>query len=239
MPLMLRIDSGMMLAALVVANLVVAQPAQAADRTLMKLALTGARNVPIEVWLTRGDTEDGSLVVKLISKGVGPRAQSLTLYTGGGGDDGPGSADFRNLSAKVIALPMVGKAVRVDFSYQVPGTTQEQTETTLVGFAGKTHRLLRVTTRRTREKSKICSEADETSLEPEGDELDGKIVAQHHMTATPALGDDDEPLDLTCVSTKLERKVYRFTGEKFVETDEPAASPQPTPSPQPIVNSGS
>ena len=203
-------------------NLVVAQPAEAApDRTVAKVTLTGARNAPIEAWVTRADAEDGSLVVKLIEKGVGARPQALTLYRGGGGDDGPGSADFRELTAKVVDLPMAGKAVRVDFSFQVPGTTEEKTETTIVGFSGKTHRLLQL----------------ETRLIPEGDEMEGRLVSERHIVATPALGDEDEPLDLTCVSTKAERKVYRFTGEKYLETSEPQASPAPgvpSPSPAPV-----
>jgi hypothetical protein len=216
-------------------NLVVAQPAQAApDRTIRKVALTGARNAPIEAWITRSDAEDGSLVVKLIEKGVGPRPQSITLYRGGGGDDGPGSSDFRDVTAKVVELPMAGKVVRVDFSFQVPGTAEEKTETTLIGFSGKTHRLIQVETRHTRQKNQNCGEVEETRLIPDGDEMEGRLVTERHIVATPALGDEDEPLDLTCVSTKAERKVYRFNGDKYLETNEPAASPQPSPSPAPV-----
>jgi hypothetical protein len=221
----------MLLAAIVLANLIVAQPALAADRTVVKLAFSGPRNQPVEVWVTRADAEDGSLAIKLIAKGVGPRPQSLTLYSGGGGDDGPGTNDFRSVTAKVAVLPMAGKAVRVDFSYQIPGTTEEQTDSTLIGFEGKPHKLLHLTVRRTRQRNKNCATAEETALQPEGDELDGRIVAAHQLKATPALGDDDEPLDAKCVTIATEKTVYRYTGEKYVEAAEPQVSPQPSPSP--------
>jgi hypothetical protein len=233
MPLMIRIVRGMWLLVFI-ANLVLSNAAQAApDRTVVRLTFSTAKKGPIDVWVTRADGEDQSLVVKLIAKGVGPRPQSLTLYSGGGGDDGPSVGELRGLTARVIDLPMAGKAVRVDFTYQVPGQTagDEQTDTTLVGFDGKTRKLLHLVTRRTHKKSELCSEAEETALQPEGDELDGRIVAERRITATPALGDDDEPLDMTCVSQKGLKKVFRFTGEKYLEAGD---EPQPSPSPSPV-----
>src|SRR5689334_11474632 len=117
-----------MSALVVFLGIVAAQPAHAADRTIQKITVGKA-----EVWLTRADAEDGGLVVKVIAKGVGPRPQALTIYTGGGDDDGPGTAEVKSLAAKVMDVPSVGKVLRIDFAYQIPGTTEEQTETTLVG----------------------------------------------------------------------------------------------------------
>jgi hypothetical protein len=188
-------------------------------RTVQKLALG-----KVEVWLTRSDAFDGGLVVKVIAKGVGPRPQALTIYSGGGDDDGPGTDEIKSLGAKVMELPSVGKVLRVDFSYQIPGTAEEQTETTLVGFAGKTHRLLSLVTRKTHTRNPQCKEISETALSGEGDELDGQLVALKKLKVIPVRGDDDEPLDKGCTSQKPEKTVYRWTGERFAE-------PSPSPSP--------
>src|SRR3954447_9235038 len=94
-----------------IANLLVASPALAADKTVSKLAFTGAKSAPVEVWLTRADAADGGLVLKLIAKGIGPRPQALTLYTGGGDDDGPGTGELKGLTAKLMEVPSLGKVV--------------------------------------------------------------------------------------------------------------------------------
>jgi hypothetical protein len=208
-------------------------PALGADRTVSKLTIPG--KAPIELWLTRADAEDGGLIVKVIAKGVGPRPQALTLYSGGGDDDGPGTAEVKNLTAKLMEVPAVGKIVRVDFGYQIPGTTEEETQTTLIGFGGKTHKLLELTTRRTHQRNKNCREVWEVGLTAEGDELDGEVVAQKRLKVIPVRGDDDEPLDQSCVPQKNERLVYRWNGDRFAE----AKSAQPSPSPLPMPRESS
>jgi hypothetical protein len=225
---MFRTKAGMLLtAALIFANLLVAQPARAADKTVAKLVLTvGAK--PIDVWLTRADTEDGGLTIKVIAKGVGPRPQAITLYTGGGEDDGPGGGEIKSLTLKPFDVPAAGKLVRVDFSYQIPGHTDEQTDTTIIGFQGKTKKLLELTTKRTRTRNKHCKEVEENALTAEGDDLDGYLVTNRRLKVIPVRGDDDEPLDPGCVSQKPEKKQLRWNGERFVDPQ-----PQPTPSPAP------
>jgi hypothetical protein len=207
------------------AGLVAAQPPLAGDRTVQKLSLG-----KIEIWLTRSDAMDGGLVLKLIDKGVGPRPQSLTLYTGGGDDDGPGTDEIKSLTGKVLEVPSVGKVLRVDFTYQIPGTPEEQTDTTLVGFAGKTRKLLQIVTKKTVTRNKQCKELWETALSGGGDDLDGEIVTQRKLKVIPVRGDDDEPLDKTCVPQKPQQVVYRWNGERFVEG---GAEPSPSPSPAP------
>jgi len=198
---MLRSLGGMFL--IFFANLVLAQPAKVTDRTVQKLTFT-EKSGPVEVWLTRADASDGGLVVKLIAKGVGPRPQALTLYTGGGEDDGPGGGEVKSLSLKLIEVPALGKVVRADFAYQIPGSTgEEQTETTLIGFGGKTRKLLELVTRRTHQRNKNCREVEETALTPEGDDLDGYVAAARKLKVVPVRGDDDEPLDPGCVPVPL------------------------------------
>jgi hypothetical protein len=206
-------------------------PALGADRTVAKVTVPG--KTPVEVWLTRADAEDGGLVVKVIAKGVGPRPQALTIYTGGGDDDGPGTAEVKVLTAKVMDVPAAGKIVRVDFGYLIPGTTEEETQTTLVGFGPKTHKLLELMTKRTHQRNKNCKEIWETALTGEGDDLDGEVVAQKKLKVIPVRGDDDEPLDSGCVPQKNERLIYRWNGEHFAETK--SAQPSPSPSPDPKV----
>src|SRR5687767_2524582 len=106
------------------ANLLAAQPA--VEKTLLKLGLT-VGDKPIEVWVARADSDDGGLSLRLIAKGVGPKPQALTLYTGGGDDDGPGGDELKSVTAKVVELPQAGKVVRVDFAYRLPGQRDEET----------------------------------------------------------------------------------------------------------------
>jgi hypothetical protein len=213
-----------MFAVLFLVGLATAASADApVPRTVQKLSVG-----KVEVWITRADAFDGGLVVKVIAKGVGPRPQALTLYSGGGDDDGPGTDEIKALSAKVLELPAAGKVLRVDFAYTVPGTSEEQTETTLVGFEGKTHKLLSLVTRRTHTRNPQCKEQWETALTGEGDELDGQVVAMKKLKVIPVRGDDDEPLDKGCVPQKPEKSVYRWTGERFAEPAAPSPSPSPS-----------
>jgi hypothetical protein len=224
-----------MIAALVAANLLVATPVRAADKTVAKLTFASAKG-PLEVWLTRADSADGNLVVKVIAKGVGPKPQSLTIYSGGGDDDGPGVEEARALTAKVIELPAVGKAVRVDFTHVELGGQDEETETTLVGFDGKTHKLLELTTRRTHARSKVCREREETALLGELGEAEGMLTATTRLHVDPTLGDDDEPIDRKCVAPKgVYRVIYKWTGERYVDARAAVPAPSPSPSPMPAA----
>jgi hypothetical protein len=219
---MVRIFAAVSVAGLVVlvAKLVIAEPA--VERTLFKLAVTVGEK-PIDVWVTRGDRDDGGLTLRLLAKGVGPKAQSLTLYTGGGDDDGPGGDELKRVTAKVVELPAAGKVVRVDFSYRLPGLHDEETHSTWVGFDGRTHRVLELVTRKLHVRSKQCKEIEETTLLGEQGESAGGLTAATRLRTEAALGEDDLPMDKKCRGDFTSRAVYRWTGEKYV-----AATPVPS-----------
>lgn len=216
------------LGAVLVGIALFALPSQAQERTVAKLFVTPQAGAPqVEVWLTRARGADGALTVRLVERGVGERPQSLTIYRGGGGDDSAGDDDLRALKGSVMALP--GRnVVRVDFTYH-PADGQpsdEQTDTTLVGFAGpKTHKLLKLRTRVALERSKLCRQSAEVTLSPEGPAAaDGSFIlaATAVNRAEPKLGDDDAPLDPTCrAPAASEKKLYRFDGQRLVEWTPP------------------
>jgi hypothetical protein len=196
--------------------------------TVVKLAFDAAPDQKIDVWVTRTRAADGGLTVKLIAKGVGPRPQALTVYRGGGEDDGPGDEEVRGISAKVIDFPSVGKLVRVDFAYRLPGQDAEQTDTTLVGFAKKTHRVFDLTTRRAYARNPQCRATEETTLSGEPGEGAPRLVSAERILVRAVRGDDDEPIDKSCrPSARPGRAVYQWNGEKFVAVESGPAPDHP------------
>jgi hypothetical protein len=216
---------------LCVAFVCLAHPGRAAERTMLKLAFEDPNKSPLEASLVRNDERDGSLVVKLLVKGAARRAESVVLYSGGVDDDGPGSAQVRNLTAKLIDLPKVGRAVRVDFSYQLPGSSDEQTDTTLIGIDNKPHKLLELTTHRTRARGRLCHIVDEREISTDEDELEGLLLVTKKVEVQAELDDEDAPIDKSCVAKPPERKWYRYNGDSYRVLDEL----QPSPGPQPFV----
>ena len=203
-----------------------ASTAHAEDKTVAKLSLANGENFPaIDVWVTRAAGKDGSLVVKLIAKGVGAKPQALTIYQCGGDDDGAGDAEVRGIKASAFDLPGGKKGVRVDLVYRLPDGKKkdEQTDTTLVGFGGgKTHKLLELRTRLAHDRSKVCRESEEIALALEGDAL----AASRSLKLDSALGDDDLPLDKSCKSPRgVAKKLYKWANEKFVDPDDAPAAP--------------
>jgi hypothetical protein len=186
--------------ALLFVLILVAAPASAGpDRTVQKVRLRPSAGAGmVEVWLTRARGAEGALTVKLFVRGLGPKAQALTLYEGGGGDDGPGDDDLKALDAAVLEVGGK-KLVRVDFAYHPPDGRKgdERTDTFLVGFEDKPVRLAQLVTRKRRTRSKLCKEREETRLVVDAA---GNLLAETRLEVDPELGDDDEPLDRRCVA---------------------------------------
>jgi hypothetical protein len=198
--------------------LFLALAAQAQEKTVSKCQVTDGGKA-IDVWVTRTRDSEGGIAIKLIARGVGPKPQSLTIYTGGGADDGAGDDEVQRISAKPFDLPGGKKGVRVDYTFRIPDgkKNDEQTDTMLVGFGGgKTHKLIELRTRRYRDRSKICREGEEVSLTIEGNDL----VAGTSQKTDPELGDDDLPIDKTCKAPRgVAKKKYPWKDEKFVDPD--------------------
>jgi hypothetical protein len=208
----------------------------AAEKTLARLTIVpapgGAR---VECWLTEQDSGDGSVALKLVIKGAAPRPQAMTIYAGGGEDDGPGAAEVRSGKASVLDLPDGKKLVRVDFAYSQPGGggRGEQTDTTLVAVDGRPRKLLELTTLVGRDRSPVCRDFTETKLSARASGGGSEVVATTSKLATPSLGDDDLPIDRGCKAPRgAEKVVYRLSGDKL-EQIEPAPPAQPPPSAQP------
>ena len=222
--------------------LAAASPALAAEsKALVQLTFAPEPNKPnIDVWVTRAGDDEGGLIIKLIARGVGPKAQALTIYSGGGGDEGPGESDLKSIGAKVFELPGGRKAVRVDFTYQVPEskTREIQTDTWIVGFGGKTHKLLpeALRTRFSSDRSKVCREREETTLSAESDAEGVLLVAARAERVDAVYGDDHLPVDKTCrAAPGVDKKAYRLAVDEgkpaspSPDGGAPAVAPAPAP----------
>jgi hypothetical protein len=197
-----------------------------AERTVAKLAID-AKKGPIEAWITRARDAEGGVVIKIVAKGVAPKAQALTLYTGGGAEDGAGDAEIGNIKAQGFEMPGGAPAVRVDVTYKVPDGRKhdEQTDTYLVGLDGKTRKLLELPTSSLRDRSKTCREGTQTQLQFRAGK-DGvvELLASTSRAVDPLLGDDDLPVDKTCKAPSGVTKVlYRMKGDVLVQIDPPPA----------------
>jgi hypothetical protein len=212
-----------------------ALPARADERALTQLKLTATPGKPpIDLWLMRGADEDGGLTIKVVARGVGPKPQAITVYTGGGGDEGPGDADAKSITMTAFELVNGFQGARVDFTYRVPeGKHKEiQTDTWIVGFQGKTHKLIdQLRTRFSQEKSKYCRERAETALQALVDAGEAVLVASTARTVEAVYGEDDLPMDPTCRAPNgVERKAYKLEGLVEHTAAPPApGSDQPPP----------
>jgi len=186
------------------------------DRQVGKLVLEHEPGKKIELSLTRARTADGGLVVKVVAKGLGPKPVPLVIYQGGGDDDGVGDEDVRGVVLKPFELGNGIKGARIDLTFRVPDGKKKdvQTDTTLIGFAGKPHKLLQLTTERARDRSKVCRDLESTELKVEGTDLGTATTKQ----VEPALGDDDLPIDKSCKAPSgAVKKVYRWEKDHFVD----------------------
>jgi hypothetical protein len=190
-----------------------------AESTVAKLEFPfkdGARQVKVAATVTRQRMPDGGVRVKLMTAGLTPKPQALTIYAGGGDDDGPSDKAVRQIKAQAFDMPDGQKAVRVDVEFVVPGTKSDlQVETSLVGFVGKPHKLIEMQTGGQKARSKSCKEMRETQLRfSAGPPM--LLEAVTTVTLESALGDDDLPLDKACHGKRqLERDVYHWDNKKF------------------------
>jgi hypothetical protein len=209
-----------------------------ADETAAKLTLAIESDKKVDLWVTRSRGDDGSLTLKLIARGLWPKPQALTLYSGGGDDDGYGDDDVRRVTAHSFDVGGGKKIAKIDITYKPPDgkKVDEQVDTILVGFDGKTHKMLELTTKRSRNRSKVCRETDQIDLSADGPTL----TASRHLVREAALGDDDLPVDKSCRSPKdVAKKYFKLTGGQWVESEEPppaeappvAATPPPAATP--------
>lgn len=187
--------------------------AQPTEKTVAKISVTPSLSAsPVDIWLSRTRNDDGGLVVKLVSRTSTTKAMSLTIYSGGGDDDGAGDADVRNLVVRPFDVPGGRRWVRVDFTYRIPdgGKRDERTDTTLIELLPKPRRLIDITTQQVKQRSKNCREGEETQLFAENIEGELRLVATTQKIVDPVLGDDDLPIDKKCkVTDAAERKVFR------------------------------
>jgi len=173
---------------------------------------------PVEVMVSRMASSDGGVMVRLTSKGKPP----FVVYQGGGDEDGAGDKDVHAVQAQPFALAGGRQALRVDVTYHAPDRPkkEEQTDTTLIALSPGPHAVAELRTRLGRDRSKTCREVQETALALDGDDL----VATTSLKLDPALGDDDLPIDKTCRSPAgASKKIYKWSGEQFVDESAPAA----------------
>jgi hypothetical protein len=203
-----------------------ASPAPAEpERTVARVTFPfkdGDRSVKVEASVTRQRVGDGGVQIKLITQGLSPRPQALTIYAGGGDDDGPSDKAVREVKAQAFDMPDGQKAVRVDLTFVMPGTKGDlQTDTTLVGFVGKPHKLLELPTGTQKARSRTCKETRGTSIRfsPPGTPL--QLEASTTLLLESALGDDDLPVDKQCTGTRpVARSLYRWEKDRFVALDD-------------------
>jgi len=201
-----------------------AAPSSAAepkDKTVARISVSPTLSAaPVDVWLTRTRNEDGGLVVKVVTRTSTTKALSLTVYQGGGDDDGAGDDDVRNLVVRPFDVPGGRRWLRVDFTYKIPDSPSkrdERTDTTLIELLPKPRKLIEITTQQIKMKSKLCREGEETQLIPENIEGELRLVATTQRIVDPVLGDDDLPIDKKCKAPDgVERKVFRPSPKGFV-----------------------
>lgn len=193
------------------------------EKPISRLTLDGEDDQAIELSLVRVVASDGGLTLKLVVRGLAPKAQTLVIYQGGGEDDGAGDEHFRGAALRAFELGGGQRGARVDFTYQAPEAKRrdELTDTTLVGFAGgKPKKLFELRTKRGRDRNKNCKEAEETRLAVDGAGADRTLIATTVQTVDPVLGDDDLPVDKSCRAPKgAQKKSYSWTDGKFVDPD--------------------
>ena len=181
--------------------------------------------------LLRSKQSDGGLKLKLVVSNKSDKKakpQILVVYEGGGDDDGPADKAFRSAALQPYNLPAGTRGVRVDFEFQVPGSKKHrQIDSYLVSVDGAPKVVLEATTRRERDRSKVCHEVEETSLTLE---KDGRMLVTPVSALEPELNDDDLPVDKSCHGKQRGRQItYKFDGETFLQIDPPPAPAKKKP----------
>ena len=107
----------------------------------------------------------------------------------------------------------------MDFEFQVPGSKKyRQVDTYLVSFEDAPHLVLDTTTRRERDRTKVCHEVEEASLHLEKD----RLTASSASALESELNDDDLPIDKTCKGRHANGKiVWKWDGDTFIQIDPP------------------
>jgi hypothetical protein len=203
--------------------------ASGAETVIQKLSVTNEPGKRTEVWLTRSRLEEGGLAVKLYTRQGAEKSQSTVVYEGGGGDEGPGDDDVTDL--KLGLLPVGGgrSAVRVDLTHRaLEGKKGDlEVETSILTVKGAPKLLLTLQTGRQWSRSKQCRAGETTTLAVEAGEEGRRLVATTQKTVDPELGDDDLPIDKSCVAPAgRSRRSWLMRPEGLVE--EAVAPPPPS-----------
>lgn len=184
-----------------------------------------AGKAPVALSVVRVRLADGGLKLRLVVTPKGDKKAkpaSVTLYEGGGDDDGPSDKAFRAVSIEPFGLPGGRHGARVDFEFQVPGSKKyRQVDTYLVSLDGP-RLVLDATTRRERDRSKVCHEVEEAKIVLE---KDGRLFVRPVSVLESELNDDDLPIDKSCRGKQAgQQTTYKFDGETFIQIDPPLAS---------------
>ncbi len=192
--------------------------AHAAELEAATLELGGKSAATVTVHRSR--TADGGLKLRfsLVDKAKKKKPQSVTLYEGGGDDDGPSDKNFLGVDLQAFQLPDGSRSVRVDFEFLAPGEKkQRQVDTFIVSVDEDVHVAAEVTTLRERDRTKRCHEVESTTLSMT---KDGRLVARPLSALESELDDQDNPTDKRCVGKHPGRATtYKFDGEKFLQVD--------------------
>ncbi len=221
---------------LVVGILAIASPvlcsvalAAPSEREVANTELGGKPALTLSLLRTR--QPDGGLKLRLVvTNKVDKKAkpQSVTVYEGGGDDDGPSDKAFRSASIEPYTLPRGVRGARVDFEFQVPGSKKyRQTDTFLVALGEAPKLVLEATTHREHDRTKVCHELEEATLTLD---KDGRMFVRPVSVLESELNDDDLPVDKTCRGKHNGQQItYKFDGETFLQIDPPPAPTKKKP----------
>jgi hypothetical protein len=202
--------------------------APSADKEVAASELAGKPALQLSVLRQR--LADGGLKLRLsiVHKGDKKKPALVTLYEGGADDDGPTDKAFRSASVEPFALPGGHRGARVDFEFQVPGSKKHRQVDTYVVSLGDAPRLvLDTTTRRERDRTKVCHEVEEAQLILE---KDGKLFVRPTSVLESELNDDDLPIDKTCRGKHPgPATTFKWDGETFLQIDPPAGGGKKKP----------
>jgi hypothetical protein len=190
-------------------------------REVAMTELTGKS--PIALSLQRIKTSDGGLKLRLIVSAK--KKSSVTVYEGGGDDDGPSDKAFKSANIEPFSLPGGVRGARIDFEFQVPGSKKHrQVDTYLVSLEDAPKLVLDTTTRRERDRTKVCHEVEVSTLTLE---KDGKLYVKPVSALESELDDDDLPVDKSCKGKRPGQQVtFKWDGEVFLQIDPPLAKPK-------------
>lgn len=185
--------------------------------------------VPVTLTVYRQKQSDGGLKLRMAIGAKGDKKpKSVVVYEGGADDDGPTDKSFRNVTVEPFALPGGKRGARVDFEFQVPGSKKHhQIDTFVVSIDEEKPRVvLEATTRRERDRTKVCHEVEDASLVLD---KEGRLFVKPVSALESELNDDDLPIDKTCRGKRPGQTItFKWDGETFLQIDPP---PAPTKKP--------